>query len=151
MENVLSVAKMFNDLYKADFGTDMDEMRMHKMMYFAQRESLLQNKDKLFDADFHGWKFGPVLTEVRSEYMVGNPFSQVYSNLSNESERLVRFVYDRFNDLSSWKLSALSHGEVSWKHARERLDANENGNVLLKLADMKLDAARESLRRQKRG
>lgn len=148
MENTLCVAKMFNDLYKNDFGTDMDEMRMHKMMYFAQRESLMRTQEKLFDSDFHGWKFGPVLLNVRSEYVTGSMFSQVTGTLSESAKDLVRFVYDRYNDLSSWKLSALSHGEVSWKYSRKGLDAKDNGNVTMRLADMKLDAAREYYRRK---
>ena len=68
MEKTLAVAKFFNELYKSENGTDMDQMRMHKMMYLAQRESLMYNKVLLFDAEFHGWKYGPVLVEVRSEY-----------------------------------------------------------------------------------
>lgn len=148
MENTLCVAKMFNDLYNNDFGVDMDEMRMHKMMYFAQRESLMRTQEKLFNSDFHGWKFGPVLLDVRSEYVTGSMFSQVTGTLSKSAKDLVKFVYDRYNDLSSWKLSALSHGEVSWKYARKGLDAKDNGNVTMRLADMKLDAAREYYRRK---
>lgn len=49
----------------------------------------------------------------------------------------------------SWKLSALSHGEVSWKYARKGLDAKDNGNVTMRVADMKLDAAREYYRRKR--
>ncbi len=50
--------------------------------------------------------------------------------------------------LSSWQLSTLSHGEFSWKHSREGLDTDANGSVSLKLADMRLDAMRELLRRK---
>ena len=53
MEKTLAVAKFFNELYKSENGTDMDQMRMHKMMYLAQRESLMYNKVLLFDAEFH--------------------------------------------------------------------------------------------------
>lgn len=130
MENTLCVAKMFNDLYKADFGISMNEMRMYKMMYFVQRESLMKTKEVLFDADFYGWKFGPVLLEVHSEYVTGSMFSQVTETLSESAKDLVKFVYNRYNDLSSWKLSTLSHGEVSWKYARKGLDASDNGNYL---------------------
>lgn len=149
MENTLCVAKMFNDLYKADFGVDMDEMRMYKMMYFAQRESLMRTQEKLFNSDFYGWKFGPVLLDIRSEYVTGSMLSKVTGTLSEAAKDLVRFVYDRYNDLSFWKLSALSHGEVSWKYARKGLDAKDNGNVTMRVADMKLDAAREYYRRKR--
>ena len=51
--------------------------------------------------------------------------------------------------VSSWKLSSLSHNELSWKCSRKGLKPEENGNAALSLADMKVDAARELLRRKK--
>ena len=149
MEKTLVVAKQFNELYKAENGCDMDQMRMHKMMYFAQRESLMYNKTLLFDASFKGWKFGPVLTEVRSEYTTGKMFSDVTDSLSESARELVESVYARYKSLSSWKLSSLSHGEMSWRCSREGLAPEENGNVKMKLANMKVDAARELMRRKK--
>ncbi|MCD8015979.1 MAG: SocA family protein [Lachnospiraceae bacterium] len=148
MENMLSVAKMFNSLYRAENGVDMDEMRMHKMMYLAQRESLMYNKELLFKDDFEGWMYGPVLVGVRDEYSSGTMFQSAPDNLSAESQKLVKSVYQRYNKLSSWQLSTLSHGELSWKNSREGLSASARGSVHLKLADMRLDAARELLRRE---
>ena len=124
-------------------------MELTWMMYLAQRESLMYNKVLLFDAEFHGWKYGPVLVEVRSEYTTGSMFAGVLVDLSENAKSLVKSVYQRYKDFSSWKLSSLSHGELSWKCSREGLNAEENGNVLLRLADMKVDAARELLRRKK--
>ena len=86
MEKTLAVAKFFNELYKSANGTDMDQMRMHKMMYLAQRESLMYNKELLFDAEFYGWKYGPVLVEVRSEYTTGNMFAGVLIDLSETAK-----------------------------------------------------------------
>ncbi len=149
MEKVLCVAKAFNDLFRAENGTDMDQMRMHKMMYLAQRESLMYNKEPLFASEFQGWKYGPVLVEVRNEYMTGNMFRSVSEPLSSAAEELVKSVYQRYKKFSSWKLSSLSHGELSWKCSRDGLDPEENGTVALKLADMRVDAARELLRRKK--
>lgn len=148
MENMLSVAKMFNNLYKAEYGTDMDQMRMHKMMYLVQRESLMYYKVPLFNDSFEGWMYGPVLVEVRNAYGTETMFQDAPDTLSTEAQKLVKSVYRRYNKLSSWQLSTLSHGEVSWKHSREGLDANARGSVPLKLADMRLDAARELLRRK---
>ena len=76
-------------------------------------------------------------------------FHSVSDDLSEEAEKLVESVYQRYKKLSSWKLSSLSHGELSWKCSREGLAAEENGTVALKLADMRVDAARELLRRKK--
>ncbi len=149
MENTLSVAKSLNHLFKRENGTDMDQMRMHKMMYLAQRESLMYSGEPLFDSEFQGWKYGPVLVDVRKEYVTDNMFKNVADDLSEEAKKLVCSVYQRYKTMSSWKLSSLSHGELSWKCAREGLAAQDNGAVTLKLADMRVDAARELLRRKR--
>ena len=148
MEKTLCVAKYFNELFRSENDTNMDQMRMHKMMYLAQRESLMLNKEPLFDSDFQGWKYGPVLVEVRSEYTSGSMFHFVKGELSEKSKQLVQSVYQRYKKLSSWKLSTLSHGELSWKCSREGLAADDNGSTVLKLSDMRVDAARELLRRK---
>ncbi|MCI9339153.1 MAG: DUF4065 domain-containing protein [Dorea sp.] len=149
MEKTLCVARLFNDLFKAEYGTDMDQMRMHKMMYLVQRESLMFYNEPLFASEFQGWKFGPVLVEVRSEYATGGMFRSACETLSTKARELVESVYHRYNSMSSWKLSTLSHGELSWRCAREGLAAKENGTTVLSLADMRVDAARELLRRKR--
>lgn len=150
MENMLSVAKMFNSLYITENGVDMDEMRMHKMMYLAQRESLMYNKELLFNDDFEGRTYGPVLIGVRDEYN-SDMFQSAPDDLSMESQKLVKSVYQRYNILSPWQLSTLLHSEFSWKNSREGLSADARGSSHLKEADMRLDAARELLRRENRG
>ena len=149
MEKTLCVAKLFNDLFRAEYGTDMDQMRMHKMMYLVQRESLMYYNEPLFASEFQGWKFGPVLVEVRGEYSTRDMFHSVQGTLGEKANELVNTVYQRYKEMSSWKLSSLSHGELSWKSAREGLSADENGTAVLKLADMRVDAARELLKRKR--
>ncbi len=56
MENTLNVAKCLYETYLELFKHPMDEMKMHKLMYFVQRESLMFNKKELFDEPFLGWK-----------------------------------------------------------------------------------------------
>ena len=43
MEKTLCVAKALYDMYYKQNGVRMDEMKMHKLMYFSQRESLMYN------------------------------------------------------------------------------------------------------------
>lgn len=56
---------------------------MSKLLSVAKYLNTLYVGKPLFDGDFEAWKYGPVLTEVRSEYMTGNMFS-------GESERYER-------------------------------------------------------------
>ena len=148
MENTLNVAKCLYETYLELFKHPMDEMKMHKLMYFVQRESLMFNKKELFDEPFLGWKYGPVLASVRGEYLKGTMFSTVSGTVSEETKRLVNSVLKRYGTVSSWKLSSLSHNEFSWKCARKGLASFENGNVKLTVNAMKGDAARELAERK---
>ena len=148
MEKTMCVAKALYDMYYAEKGVHMDEMKMHKLMYFSQRESLMCNKEPLFNATFYGWKFGPVLKEVRSEFRMLNPFSNVEDLVSEQTKELLKSVLVRYGSLSSWKLSSLSHEEFSWKKARVGLEAGEDGNVELSLEAMKVDATKELVARK---
>lgn len=148
MENTLSVAKVLYNSYLERFNEPMDQMKMHKLMYFLQRESLMYNKEVLFEDDFLGWKYGPVLPVVRNEYLTGNLFSKVNDTVLEETKNLVNSVLDRYAGFSSWKLSSLSHREFSWKCARKGLSASDNGNVKLTVNAMKVDAAKELAERK---
>ncbi len=149
MENTLTVAKDLYQTYLGRLNHPMDEMKMHKLMYFVQRESLMYNKKVLFDEPFLGWKYGPVLASVRREYLSGSLFSSVSDTVSPETKALVNNVLDRYGEMSSWKLSSLSHNEFSWKCARKGLNSSDNGNVELTVNAMKVDAAREMAERKK--
>ena len=51
MGDTLAVAKYLNELNVREHGCNMDEMKMHKMMYFSQRESLMITDNPLFEED----------------------------------------------------------------------------------------------------
>ena len=146
MENTMCVAKALYDMYYKNNAKAMDEMKMHKLMYFAQRESLIRHNRALFDGVFYGWKYGPVLKEVRTAYKQ-DAFSQKFDEVSEETKDLLQFILERYGSLPSWKLSSLSHGEFSWKKARQGLESGEDGNVKLLLDAMKVDATKELMNR----
>lgn len=148
MENTLAVAKALYNMYTERFHTGMDEMKMHKLMYFAQKESLMYNRTVLFDEDFFGWKYGPVLKSVRYEYLTGSRFADVTGSVSSSTQELLKSVFERYGTVSSWKLSSLSHDEFSWKKARKGLGASDNGDVKLSLNAMMVDATRELAERK---
>lgn len=148
MEKTMCVAKALYDMYYAQNGVCMDEMKMHKLMYLSQRESLMYYNMPLFDGTFYGWKYGPVLKEVRSAYKFETCFASVEECVSEATQKLLKNVLDRYGSLSSWKLSSLSHEEFSWKNARVGLASGEDGDVALSLEAMKVDATKELVARK---
>ena len=47
MEDLMNVASYIYNRYETENGTRIDEMKLHKLMYFSQRESLIQDSEPL--------------------------------------------------------------------------------------------------------
>ena len=60
--------------------------------------------------------------------------------VSDECKYIVNNIILEYGSLASWKLSELSHREISWRNARAGLGEGENGTVKLKLSDIREDA-----------
>lgn len=148
MNNALAVAKYLNELNLEKHGCNLNEMRMHKIMYFLQRESLMLYNNPLFEDSFEAWSFGPVLKCVKDEYKRKHMFKTTNKTLDSKEKELVSSVFERYDSFNTWDLGSLSHEELSWQQARERLAPNENGTKKLSLQAMKVDAKREKLRRK---
>ncbi len=139
MEKIINVAQYVFTAYKRISGEIIDEMKLHKLLYFAQRESLAITNEPLFEGQFEGWKYGPVCREIRNS-ITPDGILDADSDISEESKYIVNNVIAQYGALASWKLSELSHKEISWKNARIGLADGENGKVKLKLDDIRADA-----------
>ena len=139
MERVHDVAKYIFDEYKRLSGVTIDEMKLHKLLYFSQRESLAIVGEPMFDAEFEGWKFGPVCKSICAAYTEQGINAECKS-LSFDSSYILNNVLEEYGVIESWQLSNLSHREISWQNARMGLSSDEDGSALLLLSDIKIDA-----------
>lgn len=115
MVSVNTAASYIYEKYKSEFGTTIDKMKVHKLLYFAQRESIIQTGNPLFDATFRRWKYGPILKEIRESYKNSSFVPVTFSSDIDEMEPIVDTVFEQYAEKDSWSLSRLTHGEYSWK------------------------------------
>lgn len=148
MENVLNVAAHIAQDYFSEYGQQIDEMKLHKLMYFAQRESLIQTDKPLFKATFYGWKYGPVLKEIRSVYKDGTFTSIKPQKFLTDCIMILKKVMEEYAGKDSWSLSRLTHGEMSWKKSRIGVPEDENSDRPMRLEDIRVDAERIKTRRK---
>lgn len=148
MEDVMAVAAYVYKRYHEAFGQKIDEMKLHKMLYFAQRESLIQNDQPLFDATFYGWKYGPVLKELRNAYRDGNLLSFFKEEVAPDIAKVMDRVFEDYARKDSWSLSRLSHGELSWKNSRKGVAPEDTSDIAMELEDIRKDAQRVKNRRE---
>jgi len=145
--NVTDVARYIFCRYEYEFGQKIDEMKLHKLMYFAQRESLIQTDEPLFAASFSGWRFGPVLKEIRAQYALGQFSNSFSEELLRDLKPVMDMVFSQYASKESWSLSRLTHGEYSWKKSREGIPDNMNSDRLISIQDIRVDAQRIKERR----
>lgn len=148
MVSVNTVASYIYEKYKSEFGTTIDEMKLHKLLYFAQRESIIQTGNPLFDATFRGWKYGPILKEIRESYKNSSFVPVTSSSDIDEMEPIVDTVFEQYAEKDSWSLSRLTHGEYSWKKSREGIPENINSDKPINVEDIRIDADRVRARRE---
>ena len=141
MDNIIDTAAYIIRRYREVAEEQLDEMKLHKLLYFTQREALAITGEPAFAEVFEGWKYGPVSREVRSAYCGGEIIVET-KEVSDGLKYIVNNVIDEYGAIASWKLSKLSHKETSWENARAGLKAGENGNRPLKLEDIRADAAK---------
>ena len=148
MVDVNVAASYIFERYKSEFGTTIDEMKLHKLLYFAQRESIIQTGNPLFEATFRGWKYRPILKEIRDSYK-NDSFTPVtcYSDIA-EMKPIVDVVFEQYAEKDSWSLSRLTHGEYSWKKSREGVPENVNSDNAIDMKDIRIDADRVKARRE---
>lgn len=148
MENVMTVAAYVYNRYQQQFDDRIDEMKLHKLMYFAQREALIQTGEPLFDAQFRGWKYGPVLKEIRTAYHDDAFALTVPEEIVRRITPVMDRVFADYAHRDSWSLSRLTHGEISWRSARKGIAPDAVGDKALELSDIRRDAARVAERRE---
>lgn len=139
MEKILDIAKFLFDEYKKLSGEAIDEMKLHKLLYFAQREALAITGKPLFRGEMQGWKYGPVSPELRSCF-AKDGLNAKTEEIGPEAAYIAKNVLLEYGSIASWRLSELTHKEISWINAREGLSPEDSGNEVIKLEDIRKDA-----------
>lgn len=147
MENVVNVASYIASRYQSAFGEVISEMKLHKLLYFAQRECFIQKDKPLFAEPFLAWRYGPVVAMIRPLCAHGLLNGALSEAAQEEYADVFNFVFMHYAPKDAWSLSRLSHEECSWRNARIGLDEDENGNAPLLLEDIRRDAAIAKIRR----
>ena len=148
MEDLMNIASYIYNRYENENGNKIDEMKLHKLMYFSQRESLIQDNVPLFDAIFYGWKFGPILKEIRIAYKEDSFYKEVSQDVVVRILPIMNKVFEEYAKKDSWSLSRLTHGELSWKNSRIGVEEGSNSDNPMRLEDIREDAKRIRKRRE---
>ena len=103
-----------------DIGDIISNMKLQKVVYYAQGFHLALNNVPLFDEAIVAWEHGPVVESVYHEYKKhGSSAIPVPENLddtilNNDQKDLLKEVYEVYGQFSAWKLRNMTHSELPW-------------------------------------
>lgn len=120
MADVNDVAKCFLFLDSESEGDGISNLKLQKLVYYAQGfYSAIFNKP-LFENGIYAWTHGPVVPELYREYKefgsnhIPVPTDFDISRLSDDEYGLINEVFEVFGQYSAWKLRNMTHEETPW-------------------------------------
>lgn len=111
----IEIARYFISL---DDDEGISNLKLQKLLYYAQGLSLALSGKELFKDDVCAWTHGPVCPDVYHEYkrFGSSPIQDDTPppELKPEQEALLDEVYEVFGQYSAWKLRNMTHEEDPW-------------------------------------
>ncbi len=108
-----------DSVMKYNSADEISNLKIQKLLYYAQGCALASMGKPLFDDDIVAWKHGPVVENVYQKYheygRKGISVIPDYPVLSPEIEDLLINTYNYFAKYSAWELANLTHREDPWK------------------------------------
>jgi uncharacterized phage-associated protein len=103
---------------------DISNLKLLKLVYYAQAWSLAYRGRPLFGDQIEAWKHGPVVPEIYHQYKHYGRGAIAKLETSPELPELDRelldMVYTEFGRFSAWHLRVETHAESPWKEAYHR-------------------------------
>lgn len=134
---VNEVAQYFLSKINEEYGDCISNLKLQKLVYFAQGFVLAITGKTLFEEDIVAWQHGPVVKSLYNKYKsngsncISKPEKFNLKNLIKNKDltEILDEVYNTYGQFSAWKLRELTHLPGSpWN----KVEINEN----LKLSDM---------------
>lgn len=102
---------------------DISDLKMQKLLYYAQGMSLAMRDTPMFEDTIEAWQHGPVVPNVYRIYKKygakGIPYSDddaPQEDYTSEDDEVLETVYNYFGQFSAWKLRNMTHDEDPWKN-----------------------------------
>lgn len=143
MLDCLQAARFF--IVKAyEDGRYISNMKVQKLLYYAQSLHLALYDQPLFQEEIQAWRYGPVCPPAYRFYsefeaeQLPIPDQSSLSEISHDQVDLLEEVWDYFGKHHAFFLSGMTHLEFPWKKARKGLPAEARSIEPISLEDMKL-------------
>lgn len=121
MLNCRAVADYFLSLADEDAGDLISNLKLQKLVYYAQGFHLALFDKPLFPEPIEAWTHGPVVPDLYHAYKdhgsgsIPSPEEIDFDLYTEEEQELLDEVYAVYGQFSAWKLRNMTHEEAPWK------------------------------------
>ena len=113
-------------------GDTISNLKMQKLLYYAQGHFLATYQIPLFNEKIQAWKYGPVVKEVYDRFKIYGNLAIDFKELDNFDSSIytqehldtLPFVFNRYN-ISAKELVDKTHSEAPWKEVYSEYTTNE--------------------------
>ncbi len=111
------VANYFLAQVDEDCGDNISNLKLQKLVYYAQGFHLALMDKPLFDEPIIRWQHGPVVESLYHMYkkygdrLIPKPQGMNFEIYTSEVKELLNDVYEIFGQFSAWKLRNMTHEE----------------------------------------
>jgi len=144
MIDCLNVARYFIiRAYEDGIEAEMTNMKVQKLLYYAQSLHLALYNEPLFAEQIQAWRYGPVCPPAYKFYsefeakQLPIPDKESLLQLPREKKELLEEIWEYFGGYHAYKLSDMTHVEFPWKKARKGLPPQASSTEPILLKDMK--------------
>lgn len=119
MKKAIEIAEAFLKLSRPEVGDAITNLKLQKLLYYAQGFYIALYKKPLFKEDLLRWEHGPVVREIYDLYSgYGNtliPIPEKRVGLSIREKSLIENIWKIYGQFSAWRLRDMTHNEMPWK------------------------------------
>jgi len=121
-------------LWKAQkSGSFVSNLKLQKLVYYAQAWYLANHKRPLFNERIEGWVHGPVIPDLYRKYKKYsyNPIlikGFLKPSLNKEITRYLDEILKVYFAYDALSLEIMTHNEEPWMSSRKGLSPQKNGN-----------------------
>jgi uncharacterized phage-associated protein len=118
-----TIAKWFLAWSEHLANEGISNLKLQKLLYYAQGHHLAAFKKPLFSDTIEAWSHGPVVPDVYHEYKAyggqniqldpGDAF--VWDDVDVDTADYLVRVWNTYGQFSAWKLRDMTHDETPWQ------------------------------------
>ena len=124
-----------------DCGEILTNLKLQKLLYYAQAWHLALEDEPLFDGEFQAWVHGPVNPDTYHQFKgfrwTGITTEVEKPELPEKVKTFLDEIIDVFGSETAVSLELMTHEEDPWLDARGDLDPTEPSNAVIPEDDMK--------------